>query len=93
MLFARPRHPYTRGLMGSIPHLGAAASADGPRQRLAEIPGIVPRLTEAIPGCAFAERCSFAQERCRREAPPLEEHDPGHFSACWFADLVAEATA
>ncbi len=93
MLFARPRHPYTRGLMGSIPHLGAASQADGPRQRLAEIPGIVPRLTEAIPGCAFAERCSFAQERCRREAPPLEEHAPGHFSACWFADRVAEAAA
>jgi len=92
MLFARPRHPYTRGLMGSIPHLGSAAQADGPRKRLAEIPGIVPRLTEAIPGCAFAARCSFAQERCRREAPPLEEYVRGHFSACWFADRVAEAT-
>jgi peptide/nickel transport system ATP-binding protein len=93
MLFARPRHPYTRGLMGSIPHLGSAARADLPRKRLTEIPGIVPRLNETIAGCAFAERCSYAEDRCRRAPPPLEEHAPGHFSACWFAGIVAEAAS
>ncbi len=76
-LFARPRHPYTLGLMGSIPRL------DGGSARLTEIPGIVPRLTKPIVGCAFAERCSYAAARCRAEAPPFEEKAPGHFAACF----------
>jgi len=73
-LFERPLHPYTRGLMASIPR-----GRQGARQRrLAEIPGIVPSLREPAPGqapvqgCAFAARCGFATERCRLEAPPLQ---------------------
>jgi peptide/nickel transport system ATP-binding protein len=87
MLFDRPRHPYTLGLMGSIPHLGeASAATSGARKRLTEIPGIVPRLTHAIPGCAFAERCAFVEDRCRVAAPPIEEKVRGHFAACWRSD-------
>jgi peptide/nickel transport system ATP-binding protein len=85
-LFARPRHPYTRGLLASIPRLGAAAATA--RRRLAEIPGLVPSLREEIAGCVFAPRCAYAQERCRREYPPLERKDDGHWVACWEADRI-----
>ena len=88
-LFARPRHPYTRGLMKSIPRLGAAKAA---RQPLAEIPGMVPSLREPIAGCAFAMRCAYAVERCRVEAPPLEAKAEGHSVACWEADRLPVAT-
>jgi peptide/nickel transport system ATP-binding protein len=91
-LFARPLHPYTRGLLDSIPKLGGAEAArtvGGARQRLAEIPGTVPSLIEPIPGCAFAPRCSFATARCRSEAPPLEEKAPAHFAACWESSRLA----
>jgi peptide/nickel transport system ATP-binding protein len=86
-LFGRPRHPYTRGLLNSIPRLDEAATAG--RKRLAEIPGLVPSLREEIPGCAFAERCAYATQRCRREAPPLEAKGGGHWVACWEADRLA----
>ena len=86
-LFAQPRHPYTRGLLRSIPHLGVA-QRDGERPRLAEIPGTVPSLKEAIPGCLFAPRCAHAVERCHRESPPLEIKAPGHMVACWEADRL-----
>ncbi len=76
-LFARPMHPYTRGLMGSIPRLAGGA------KRLTEIPGIVPRLNQPIIGCAFAERCAFVTERCRKEAPTFEAKAPAHFAACF----------
>jgi len=78
-LFDRPIHPYTRGLMASIPRRRAGTRA----RRLKEIPGIVPSLREPIPGCAFAERCGFATERCRREQPPLVANGPAHHVACW----------
>jgi peptide/nickel transport system ATP-binding protein len=87
-LFARPRHPYTRGLMHSIPRLGKQPAA---RKRLAEIPGMVPSLREPIAGCAFAARCAHAVERCRAEAPPLEAKAQGHTVACWEADRIAAA--
>jgi peptide/nickel transport system ATP-binding protein len=80
-LFARPRHPYTEGLLKSIPRLEDAQAAN--RARLAEIPGMVPSLKEDIAGCLFAPRCSYATEQCRREYPPLEQKAPGHFAACW----------
>ena len=80
-LFARPRHPYTLGLLGSMPHLGESIDDSG--KRLVEIPGLVPSLREEMPGCLFAPRCSSASERCRVEIPPLEEHTRGHWAACW----------
>ena len=70
-LFAAPRHPYTRGLLGSMPHLGQSLSddEDAPRQRLVEIPGMVPSLKDATPGCLFAPRCDSASAQCRSEVP------------------------
>ncbi len=82
-LFENPRHPYTRGLMASMPEVitqGTRADA-----RLTEIPGMVPSLTNLPPGCAFAPRCTLAIERCRAEYPPLQDFD-GHLAACWRAD-------
>ena len=86
-LFRRPLHPYTKGLLGSVPRLGVA-SAEAP-PRLVEIPGTVPSLKEPIPGCPFAARCSFATEICRYQMPEFEEKEPGHFAACFHADRVA----
>ncbi len=80
-LFAMPQHPYTVGLMGAIP------SIDAPRERLAAIDGMVPAATAMPAGCRFAERCPFADARCRAEAPPLAEVSPGHLSRCWKAPL------
>ena len=84
-LFARPRHPYTRGLINSIPRLGAARAG---RKPLAEIPGMVPSLREPIVGCAFATRCGYAVDRCRAEAPTLQGAAGGHAVACWEADRL-----
>lgn len=81
-LFDRPLHPYTRGLMASIPR---GHRSGMPTRRLAEIPGIVPSLREPIVGCAFAPRCGLATAHCRAEAPPLTEPVPGHIVACWEA--------
>ncbi len=75
-LFARPLHPYTKGLLGSIPRLAEAAEG-GERKRLVEIPGMVPSLKEAVPGCLFAPRCPHATARCAAEYPPLEEKAAG----------------
>jgi peptide/nickel transport system ATP-binding protein len=88
-LFARPLHPYTHGLMASIPRLGLmrGASVDTPG-RLQEIPGIVPPLTNLPPGCAFAPRCAFADERCHSQYPAYEEKRPGHWAACWRSDAL-----
>ena len=83
-LFARPLHPYTVGLMASIPRLdllrGETRDASS---RLQEIPGIVPPLFALPPGCAFAPRCSRADDLCRRERPEYEMKQPGHWAACW----------
>jgi peptide/nickel transport system ATP-binding protein len=96
-LFARPRHPYTRGLLDSIPKLGASKHAGGKRgavTRLSEIAGTVPSLAEPIVGCAFAPRCAYATSRCRTEYPPLEEKAPGHCAACWESErMLAETVA
>ena len=85
-LFRRPRHPYTLGLLASVPRLGATLGREAPR--LAEIPGVVPSLKEPIVGCAFAPRCAFAVARCRAEAPPLQEQAPEHFAACFESDRL-----
>ncbi|MGH7123757.1 MAG: ABC transporter ATP-binding protein, partial [Stellaceae bacterium] len=86
-LFDRPMHPYTRGLMASIPRRRVETSA----RRLQEIPGIVPSLRDPIPGCPFAPRCGFATERCHSEAPPLAQHGAGHWAACWHVERVLAA--
>jgi peptide/nickel transport system ATP-binding protein len=87
-LFAHPRHPYTRGLLGSMPQLRRgpevdAADPDAPPQRLVEIPGMVPSLKEATPGCLFAPRCPAASAICHTEVPPMQAHGPSHATACW----------
>ena len=94
-LFARPRHPYTRGLLGSMPHLGGSLDATGAEtgKRLVEIPGMVPSLKEPTPGCLFAPRCPNASERCRTEVPALERHGPGHLAACWHPIALDARTA
>jgi len=87
-LFENPRHPYTRGLMASMPAvIGLDANNDA---RLTEIPGMVPSLTNLPAGCAFAPRCRLAVERCRAEYPPLQDFD-GHLAACWRAGELAAA--
>jgi peptide/nickel transport system ATP-binding protein len=89
-LFAQPRHPYTRGLLGSMPHLGDSVDETG--KRLVEIPGLVPSLKDVPPGCLFAPRCPNAIERCKTDAPPLEQHAPGHLAACWNPVTLATRT-
>jgi oligopeptide/dipeptide ABC transporter ATP-binding protein len=93
-LFERPAHPYTRGLLGSIPHLDDAARSAGRRRpRLTEIKGMVPSLARLPPGCSFAPRCAFATARCLEAAPPIEQHRPGHWVACWNAERALGAAA
>jgi peptide/nickel transport system ATP-binding protein len=74
-LYEHPQHPYTIGLLGAIPRRGA--------NRLQEIPGLVPRLPEPLPYCAFAERCPRADRRSRTEVPQLREVRPSHLVACF----------
>jgi len=77
-LFGNPRHPYTQGLIRSIPRVDRA----GKKQRLEAISGTVPSLLDPPPGCRFAARCKYAMEICVREMPPLKEAAPGHFVRC-----------
>jgi peptide/nickel transport system ATP-binding protein/oligopeptide transport system ATP-binding protein len=78
-LFHHPLHPYTVGLLNSIPVLGKKS-----RKRLVPIRGMVPSPTEKIRGCAFAARCPHVMPVCREETPPLREVQPGHQVACWL---------
>jgi len=87
-LFEAPGHPYTRGLLGSIPKLDLAARRDARRSRLSEIKGMVPSLNDLPAGCTFAPRCEFATDQCRAAYPPLIEHRPGHTIACWRTDVL-----
>jgi peptide/nickel transport system ATP-binding protein len=80
-LFARPEHPYTVGLLGSIPRL------DHRRERLPSIEGRVPDMTRPPPGCRFAARCPFVMLACREAAPALVEVTPGHLTRCRRAPL------
>ncbi len=84
-LFDAPQHPYTVGLLGSMPRL------DTDRARLAAIDGQVPSPLRRASGCSFAERCPFADALCRRAAPDLREVGARHLSACWKAPLDADA--
>jgi len=92
-LFDSPLHPYTKGLLGSVPNLEVAAHLKTRRARLNEIKGIVPSLANLPQGCAFAPRCRFATEECRAISPPLEQHRPGHWIACWHADRLLGSAA
>jgi peptide/nickel transport system ATP-binding protein len=95
-LFHYPLHPYSEGLMTSIPRLNESLARDGDRVRLQEIPGMVPSLIEEIPGCLFAPRCSYASEQCEAESPELAEHRKHHYAACWesgnFANRLESPT-
>jgi peptide/nickel transport system ATP-binding protein len=82
-LFGAPQHPYTVGLLGSVPLINAE------RPRLSTIPGNVASLSGTFTGCRFATRCPFADAHCRSTAPPLSELGRGHLSRCWKAPLEA----
>jgi peptide/nickel transport system ATP-binding protein len=87
-VFSKPRHPYTRGLLGSVPRSGTS------RTVLQSIEGTPPSLTNLPVGCAFHPRCKFATELCLRERPPLEAvTSDGRMVACFHHDLVAAAEA
>jgi peptide/nickel transport system ATP-binding protein len=92
-LFARPLHPYTRGLLRALPRADDQVEVAGERPKLAEIPGIVPTLSRPISGCAFAARCDFVVDRCRTTAPALLDAGGSHLVACWEADRVAGTPA
>jgi oligopeptide/dipeptide ABC transporter ATP-binding protein len=92
-LFERPGHPYTQGLLGSLPNLEVAAKTTARRPRLNEIKGMVPSLFNLPQGCTFAPRCTLATDQCRAAYPPLAEHRPGHWIACWHADRLLGGAA
>jgi len=78
-IFHNPSHPYTRGLMNSIPSLATTK-----QRRLVPIKGVVPGLLEVEKGCGFEPRCPQTMAICRRRDPPLTEISPGHYAACWL---------
>jgi len=80
ILFGTPQHPYTQGLLKSIPRLDQAHSK---KAKLEAIPGLVPSLLDLPPGCKFSNRCKYVFEKCIQE-PPLEEVASGHFVRCWL---------
>jgi oligopeptide/dipeptide ABC transporter ATP-binding protein len=80
-LFADPKHPYTEGLLNSIPRLEEAALK---KERLEAIPGMVPNLMNLPRGCKFCERCKYAFEKCADKEPELKEVSPGHRVRCWL---------
>jgi peptide/nickel transport system ATP-binding protein len=86
-LFGRPLHPYTRGLIRSMPRLDRAATR---KTRLEAIGGVVPSLLAPPPGCRFAPRCRFAAAVCREAVPPLREIEAGHRVACVLAETIPQ---
>ncbi len=80
-IFVNPRHPYTQGLLNSIPRVDRE---DTEKERLEAIPGLVPSLLNLPEGCKFLERCKYAFHPCTGEEPPLRENDSGHFVRCWL---------
>lgn len=87
-LFAEPMHPYTHGLLASVPHLDIMKGQESKVERLAEIPGIVPMLINLPGGCTFAPRCPHADDKCTTEYPPYVEGKPDHWVACWHSDRL-----
>ncbi len=84
-IFGNPRHPYTVGLMQSIPRLDASR-----REKLRPIRGLPPDLIDLPDMCPFTPRCNYASEKCEQKNPPLMEVQPGHYSACWFWEEVSK---
>jgi oligopeptide transport system ATP-binding protein len=84
-VFANPRHPYTVGLMKSIPRLDETA-----KTKLEPIRGLPPDLIDLPDMCPFVPRCNYAREKCEQKRPPLLEVGPSHYSACWFWDEVSK---
>ena len=82
-IFANPRHPYTVGLMKSIPRLDART-----KEKLQPIRGLPPDLIDLPDMCPFVPRCNYAREKCEQKNPPLMEVKSGHYSACWFWEEV-----
>jgi len=80
-IFANPKHPYTRGLLDSIPDMDRPVPGN---KKLKAIPGTVPSLMNLPVGCSFQERCGYVMDRCRREEPVLLETDADHFVRCWL---------
>jgi len=78
-IFNHPKHPYTKGLLNSVPHFESGAR----RKRLETIPGIVPSLSQLPEGCRFQARCRYVTDQCRKIDPPLETIDKGHKAACY----------
>ena len=89
-LFARPLHPYTRGLLGAVPKLGSSLT-HAERTPLAEIEGSVPDLRKPLVGCAFASRCAKADDVCLRSTPALREDGAGHWVACHHVNTEVQA--
>lgn len=85
-LFHKPSHPYTVGLLRSVPRLDKGKSS-----RLIPIDGRPPNVSKPIPGCPFAPRCVWAQDRCHKETPDVVEFEDGHRSSCWRAHEVRHA--
>jgi oligopeptide/dipeptide ABC transporter ATP-binding protein len=79
-IFKNPLHPYTQGLMKSVPRIDESGSM----RRLAEIPGLVPNLYNLPPGCSFFDRCPVGYEKCRTHNPKLFAVDAGHAVSCWL---------
>ncbi|HLU08879.1 MAG TPA: ABC transporter ATP-binding protein [Oceanobacillus sp.] len=86
-IFYRPLHPYTLGLIRSVPKLKRE------QDELMSIPGEPPNLIKPPSGCKFHPRCQFATEKCKVDPPMLVEYEPGHSAACWHTDKVVEARA
>jgi oligopeptide transport system ATP-binding protein len=84
-IFANPRHPYTVGLLKSIPRLDAQR-----KEKLEPIRGLPPDLIDLPDMCPFVPRCNYAREKCEQKNPPLLEVNPGHWSACWFWEEVSK---
>ena len=83
ILYSEPKHPYTKGLLASVPRLDLAR-----KRKLSVIDGLPPHLARLPKGCAFCPRCYFAIDRCREEIPELEKIGEDHFSACFRSGEV-----
>jgi oligopeptide/dipeptide ABC transporter ATP-binding protein len=84
-IYRNPKHPYTLGLLNSVPRLDLPR-----REKLDPIEGQPPDLANMPQGCSFRQRCRYAIDRCAEEMPPLSQIDDGHLSACFISETLAE---